>query len=75
MLRGLLLTGNNICFYGLGSKIKLLEKLAEDVFGDCYQFVINGYIPNVTERNILVKFYSLVCLITKSAKIDKLKGS
>lgn len=45
--------GFNACFYGYGSKLRLVFELADTYFPDDEVFVVNGYMPRLTIKDIL----------------------
>jgi len=48
--------GHNICVFGKGSKIQLLQKIQKEVLGEYHAFQIKAYLPSVTEKKILSHF-------------------
>jgi hypothetical protein len=48
--------GHNICVFGKGSKIQLLQRVQREALGDYHAFHIKAYLPSVTEKKILSHF-------------------
>jgi hypothetical protein len=52
--------GKNICVFGKGSKIALLNKIQREELPKYHAFRIKAYLPSVTEKKIYSHFGSML---------------
>ncbi len=63
--------GHNICVFGKGSKIQLLQKVQREVLNDYHAFCVKAYLPSVTEKKILSHFGGMLVDLGYVAEINK----
>jgi hypothetical protein len=74
-LTDLLQTNNNILFFGQGSKIKLLERLASSYHQHGLNvLIVRGYMASVNERTILTELKEFLEELVGS-RSEKVKGT
>lgn len=63
--------GHNICVFGKGSKIQLLQKIQREVLSEYHALNVKAYLPSVTEKKIFSHFGGMLVDIGTVAEISK----
>ena len=64
--------GHNICVFGKGSKIQLLQKIQRETLSDYHTLRVKAYLPSITEKKIFSHFGGLLVDIGIVPEISKI---